>query len=67
MSWLQELEAEAITTLPLLPYHLTPIVMYNNTMSYSYVTVEVGYLCYYTESEVKLRMSVNNKDILQLL
>ena len=27
----------------------------------SYITVEVGYLCYY------MRVSVNNKDILQLL
>ena len=29
-------------------------------------TVGVGYLCYYTESEAKPRISVNNKDILQL-
>ena len=34
----------------------------------SYITVEVGYLCYYTSlHETKLRTTVNNKDILQLL
>ena len=41
--------------------------MINIIVIYVYTyTVGVGYLCYYTKSDAKPRMSVNNKDILQL-
>ena len=41
-------------------------ILHTYAVRYSYVTVGVEYLCYYTESEAKPRTSVNNKDILQL-
>ena len=41
-------------------------VLHTYAICYSYITVGVAYLCFYTKSEAKPETNVNNKDILQL-
>ena len=38
---------------------------FKNSLCYSYITVGICLLLHESQAEVKLRMSVNNKDILQ--
>ena len=41
--------------------HFSMTILHTYAVCYSYITVRVGYFCYYTESEAKPKTSVNKK------